>query len=83
MNKLIKIFLGIIIVLSIALIIMSILYFDMRSKARKNLNDFLNKCEETTNLYNDAFENTEEIRTNTKQLRVYMNSNADYFRKEL
>ena len=37
MNKLIKIFLGIIIVLSIALIIMSILYFDMRSKARKNL----------------------------------------------
>ena len=56
MNKLIKIFLGIIIVLSIALIIMSILYFDMRSKARKNLNDFLNQCEETTNLYKELNE---------------------------
>lgn len=53
MNKSNKVFGGIIIVLIIALIIMSILYFDMRAKANKNLNDFLNQCEVTSNLYKE------------------------------
>lgn len=56
MNKSNKVFGGIIIVLIIALIIMSILYFDMRDKAKKNLNDFLNQCEVTSNLYKELDE---------------------------
>ena len=51
MNKLNKIFLGIIIALAIALVIMTVLYFNMKSVAKKNLNEYLNKCEETSKLY--------------------------------
>lgn len=64
MNKLNKVFGGIIIVLIIALIIMSILYFDMRDKAKKNLNDFLNQCEVTSNLYKEL----DELKNNDSNL---------------
>ena len=63
MNKLNKIFLGIIIALAIALVIMTVLYFNMKSVAKKNLNEYLNKCEETSKLYEriDLLENGSNI----------------------
>ena len=64
MNKSNKVFEGIIIVLIIALIIMSILYFDMIAKAKKNLNDFLNQCEVTSNLYKEL----DELKNNDNNL---------------
>ena len=64
MNKSNKVFEVIIIVLIIALIIMSILYFDMRTKAKKNLNDFLNQCEITSNLYKEL----DELKNNDNNL---------------
>ncbi len=55
MNKLSKIFLSIIIILVIALIIMTYLYFDMRNTAREFLNSY---SEATSNLVsiNEALE---------------------------
>lgn len=63
MNKLNKIFLGIIIALAIALVIMTVLYFNMKSVAKKNLNEYLNKCKETSKLYEkiDLLENGSNI----------------------
>ena len=63
MNKLNKIFLGIIIALAIALVIMTVLYFNMKSVAKKNLNEYLNKYEETSKLYEkiDLLENGSNI----------------------
>lgn len=63
MNKLNRIFLGIMIVLVIALITMTVLYFNMKSVAKKNLNEYLNKCEETSKLYEkiDLLENGSNI----------------------
>ena len=43
---------------------MSILYFDMRAKAKKNLNDFLNQCEVTSNLYKEL----DELKNNDNNL---------------
>lgn len=51
MNKLSKIFLGIIIILVIALGIMTYLYFNMRTIAKNNLNNLLEECEEKWELY--------------------------------
>ena len=63
MNKLNKIFLGIIIALAIALVIITVLYFNMKSVTKKNLNEYLNKCEETSKLYEkiDLLENGSNI----------------------
>lgn len=56
MNKLNKIFLGIIIVLVIALGTMTYLYFNMRKQAIENLNAYLNAA----NVIYDLTQNGEE-----------------------
>ena len=42
---------------------MTVLYFNMKSVAKKNLNEYLNKCEETSKLYEkiDLLENGSNI----------------------
>lgn len=51
MNKLSKIFLGIIVILVIVLGIMTYLYFNMRTIAKNNLNNLLAESEEKWELY--------------------------------
>lgn len=57
MNKLNKIFLSIIIILVIALVIMTGLYFNMRRIAKENLNSYVNVAEEVLRW---NLENTEQ-----------------------
>lgn len=56
MSKLNKIFLAIIIILFIALSIMTFLYFNMRANAKNNLDNFLQACEEKSQLYQELQE---------------------------
>ena len=58
-----KIFLTIIVILTIALIIMIALYFNMRKSAQENLNHFLDKSEEVSEL-NHEISNLKEAINN-------------------
>lgn len=63
MSKREKIFLTIIVILTIALIIMIALYFNMRKSAQENLNHFLDKSEEVSEL-NHEISNLKEAINN-------------------
>ncbi len=61
MNKLSKILIVIVIILTVALIIMTGLYFNMRNKAIENLNAYLNASQA---IHDMVLEYQEEVKNN-------------------